>query len=89
MESVLGIYREGNLLRIDPCLPKALGEYQVKYKYGSSLYEIQIKNTFVSLGEKPVISIDGQTIVKPNIPLTDDGRIHQVNIEFFTQKNST
>ncbi len=68
-ESILGIYREGNNLRIDPCLPKILSEYQINYKFGSTLYKIQVKR-----------SVSREDITNPNIFLIDDGEIHYINI---------
>jgi len=79
-EFILGIYREGNTLRINPCLPKILPEYKINYKFGSSLYEIQVKQNSIEQTKKIGIVMDGQTINTPNIPLRDDGKIHQVSI---------
>jgi len=76
-ESILGISREGNTLRIKPCLPKALAQYKIKYKFGSSLYEININ---CKMGRSDEV---GQNTDSTLIALKDDGKVHNVNIEIF------
>ncbi len=44
IETILGIKIEKNHLIIDPTISKDWKEYQVKYKYGNSIYNINIKN---------------------------------------------
>ena len=38
------IYFGMNSLRITPCIPKEWKEYSIKYRYGSSIYNITVKN---------------------------------------------
>ena len=79
-ESIFGIYREGNNLRIDPCLAEILSEYQINYKFGLSDYIIQVKRCSDKQGKKPSITLDGKNIATTNIPLRDDGKIHHIDV---------
>lgn len=79
-ESLFGLHREGNTLRINPCLPDILTEYQVSYKFGQSVYEIKVE---YYPKEKDYVSnttIDGENVSSPIIDLIDDGQVHHVSI---------
>lgn len=44
IEHILGLKIEKGYLKIEPCIPKEWKEYQMKYKYCDSIYNITIKN---------------------------------------------
>lgn len=44
IEHILGLKIEKGYLKIEPCIPKEWKEYQIKYKYHDSIYNITIKN---------------------------------------------
>lgn len=44
IEWILGIQKRGNRLYINPCIPANWPEYKVNYRFGESLYKIQVKN---------------------------------------------
>lgn len=78
LESIVGFKLNGNKLTIDPCVPHSWRNYSVRYRYGSSYYDIK-----VSLGEKHTnkvqkISIDWQELETDTIELIDDGKEHKV-----------
>jgi cellobiose phosphorylase len=79
-ESILGLYREGHFLRIDPCLPKTLSKYQINYKFGKSIYEINVKNSFGEKYKSSSMTVDGEKIVDFKINLKDDGEKHFVDV---------
>mgnify|MGYP005834658999 CR=1 FL=1 len=81
MEHMLGIKKRGNMIYVDPCIPKEWDEYEVKYQYGSSVYNICIKNpNGVSKGVKS-ICIDGKIIEGNSFMLENDGAQHAVHVE--------
>ena len=44
LEWILGIRREGDRLRIAPCIPSEWREYEVHYRFGASVYRIRVLN---------------------------------------------
>jgi cellobiose phosphorylase len=63
---------------MDPVIPPEWDGFEIKYKYGETLYLIQINNpTHVARGVQR-IELDGQPLDGFSIPLTDDGLEHQV-----------
>jgi len=78
MEAILGFRKVGNTLVMDPVIPPEWDGFEIKYKYGETLYLIQINNpTHVARGVQR-IELDGQPLDGFSIPLTDDGLEHQV-----------
>jgi len=78
VESLLGVEREGSLLRIHPCLPKEWPEFKIRYRYGSALYKITIK---AGKGKAGRMIVDGIVSADNTIALTDDGLEHLVVAE--------
>jgi cyclic beta-1,2-glucan synthetase len=82
VESILGICKEGDFLRVDPCIPKAWAGFEVCFLHGASRYEVCVENPdgiergigFATLDEKP---IEGRP---PRLPLVNDGATHRVVI---------
>ena len=62
---VLGIDKEGNMLRVSP--HNTWNEYSFSYKYGSSVYNVHVTRTD-----------NGKKIGE--IELCDDGRVHEVEL---------
>lgn len=77
---MLGLKIRGDELVIDPCISCRWTEYTIKYRYKNTLYIIDIKNP--SGVNQGVVStqMDGRILNDNKIPLTDDGREHQINI---------
>jgi cyclic beta-1,2-glucan synthetase len=44
VEAILGLQREGDLLKLNPCIPSQWTGYTVTYRYGSTSYTIQVEN---------------------------------------------
>jgi len=77
-EGILGIQVRGQLLQVDPCIPRAWIGFEFTYRYRSSRYRIRVKNPRgVSRGIAHA-SLDGQELAGPicEITLVDDGRDH-------------
>jgi len=69
LESILGFSKRGDSLVIDPCIPSSWSEFSLDYRFGSSLYRIQVLNPSGLQKGKPF-----------SIPLVDDGQEHSVEI---------
>ncbi len=80
LEAILGLRRVGDVLRIDPCIPRLWSGYEMTYKFGDSSYHILVGNPeSVNRGVKEVV-LDGEVLDGIDIPLMGDGRDHQVHI---------
>jgi cyclic beta-1,2-glucan synthetase len=80
IEAILGITRQGSSLHIDPCIPHQWPGFKVEYRFGKSLYKINVENTGgVNRGIRE-ISLDGNTLSEGGVPLADDGQIHEIRV---------
>jgi cellobiose phosphorylase len=70
VESLLGIRREGQNLRVDPSLPASWPGFRFTYRYGGATYRCNV----VAGGDRA--GPTGGTLV----PLVDDGAEHHVEI---------
>jgi cellobiose phosphorylase len=91
VETLLGLQLEADQLRIAPCIPADWESYKIHYRYRDTFYHITIRR----VGEKPEhvsrVTLDGAVISgdgmdragRPQgmIPLVDDRRDHQVEVE--------
>ena len=80
LESILGFRKEGNSLRMEPCIPEAWREFSLDFYFGSSVYSIEVRNPSGLERDASKVSLDGIPIDGP-IPLIDDGRFRTVVIE--------
>lgn len=78
MDHLLGIKKQGNSILLDPCIPQSMNEYSIRYVYGSSVYNIAVKNPGHKNTTVQKIIIDGKTTETNRIELVDDGRTHEV-----------
>ena len=76
LEWILGFRREGDRLRIRPCVPGEWPGYRIHYRYGKALYRIDVVNGEGSRSFS--VELDGVRREQDFIHLTDDGRDHTV-----------
>ena len=80
IEYILGLKVENGYLKIDPCMPKDWTQYQIQYKWGESVYWINVKNlSHVNRGVKKVL-LDGNE-VENNIRLDGSARSYKIEVE--------
>ena len=82
LESLLGLRVEAGTLRIAPCLPAHWETFALNYRYRTTLYQIQVRQT--SAPEGPDITVDGAEIPGSSIALVDDGGTHTVRMQVHT-----
>ncbi len=76
---ILGIQPDYDGLRVDPCIPSSWEGFQVTRKFRGATYNIVVKNPdHVSRGVKQV-TIDGQMVMGPHLPLCHGGT-HEVEV---------
>lgn len=82
VESILGLQKRGNTLRIRPCIPREWRGFRLTYLFGESRYLISVANPHGQNQGLTSVTVDGHLLTGSNqdIPLIDDGRIHRVQI---------
>jgi len=60
IEWILGIRREGDRLRLEPRIPAGWPGFRAEYRYGGSVYAIEVRNRQAGGGSGPVLTIDGK-----------------------------
>jgi cellobiose phosphorylase len=80
LESLLGLKREGDKLRIAPCLPGDWEACKVHYRYRKTVYHI----TVLQPGDGGVASMTVDGVEQPDtaISLVDDHQEHSVEVKF-------
>jgi cellobiose phosphorylase len=86
IEAILGLTRLGNKLKIDPCIPADWPSFQLTYRFGSTSYGVSVENPEkVNRGVRQVV-FNGIPLPDNSIPLTDDGRQHEVRVVMGSQR---
>ena len=82
VESILGLRIEGNVLRLDPCIPKSWPRFEITLRHGASRYEIKVENPQSVQRGVAAAELDGANIAaRPLVfPLKDDGAIHRLRV---------
>ena len=80
VEAILGVVKQGAMLSIHPCIPRDWRQYEIRYRYGRSLYIIAVHVTD-DIAAAVAISVDGKLLDTPAIPLVDDGAQHDVTVQ--------
>ena len=72
-ESLLGLRREGAVLRLAPCIPASWPSYSVSLRIGRTRWEIRIENPEGRTGGIGQLTVDGKPVAGSAVPLVDDG----------------
>lgn len=75
IESLLGLQRSADSLRLQPLLPADWPGFSLDYRFGSTLYRIEVLQ---QAGDKTSLSLDGVPIDGIQCPLLDDGHEHHI-----------
>ena len=78
---ILGLNINGNILKVNPCIPSNWTEYKIRFRYGKSVYNIKVlnktgKNTGVSK-----ILLNGIETKENQILLENNGNIYTIEVE--------
>jgi len=78
VESLLGIRRHGDRLSLSPCLPDHWPSFELKYRFGRSVYEIVVTR---NARAHATLEVDG--VLQPDLTvlLRDDGHLYRVAID--------
>jgi cyclic beta-1,2-glucan synthetase len=80
IESILGLRIEGDILHLDPCIPRSWDGFRISMRHRSARYEIEVDNTAGANRGVAVASIDGRAVgERPlRLQLADDGLTHRL-----------
>lgn len=80
IECILGLKIKNGFLSVEPCIAKTWKEYEIKYKYKTSIYHIVVKNKDGKNTGVEKFIVNGAEVEEKKIPLSDDGRIYNIQI---------
>ncbi len=80
VETLLGVNREGDQLRLAPRLPMAWPSCKIHYRYHQTVYHISVSRLAHDSGATPSLLLDGKEISGSTIPLRDDRHEHTVEM---------
>jgi cellobiose phosphorylase len=69
------LQRIGGELALHPCLPREWTEYELRYRFGSSLYVISVTQRDAGA---TTLQLDGVEQTGLRFALLDDGNVHNV-----------
>ena len=80
IESILGARFLGDILALDPCIPKTWPRFEMTLRYRSAHYEVVVENPEAVCGGVAFAEADGGVIAERplRLKLLDDGVIHHV-----------
>jgi cyclic beta-1,2-glucan synthetase len=78
VEEVLGLKVRGNTMQLDPVIPGGWQGFQLRYRYGEAIYEIQVENPEGCERGVSWVEIDGQRVRERVIPLRRDLIKHRI-----------
>ncbi len=78
---ILGFNVENGKLKIEPHIPDEWEEYEIRYKYGDSLYNIKVKNNKDNRKEEQTFTVNGEIIEENKIKLDKNGGIYHIDVE--------
>ena len=83
VEAVLGFYKQGDKLRIAPCIPREWDGFQITYRHRGrqvTRYDIDVQNPDHVCAGVARIDMDGQTLGAAVVTLLDDGKTHALRV---------
>jgi cellobiose phosphorylase len=81
LQGILGLTRHGQTLRLRPCIPSNWQGFHIRYRYGSTLYEIEVQRDAGETRGSAQLSLDGVPQPSTQISLVDDGAVHYVSLQ--------
>jgi cyclic beta-1,2-glucan synthetase len=80
LEGMLGFDKRGERLRLNPCIPTTWPRFRIEYRYGTSVYTIDVENPAGVSNGVASLTVDGVVSTDGCVHLLDDGALHAVTI---------
>jgi cyclic beta-1,2-glucan synthetase len=89
VESILGLRREGDVLRLDPCIPKTWLRFKITVRFRSARYEILVENPDGVYDGIVAVAVDGAAIEDwpLGLKMLDDCVTHHVTVRLGAEVN--
>jgi cyclic beta-1,2-glucan synthetase len=80
IESILGLHLDGDVLRLDPCIPKTWPRFEMAVRFRSAHYEIVVENPASVCRGVVAAMVDGAMVneLPFALKMQDDGVTHQL-----------
>ena len=78
----IGLKKEGNTLRFEPCIPEEWESFELKYLFGNTIYNITFLQTLREPKKEMKVLLDEAEQADKIIVLKDDGVEHLVVVKF-------
>ncbi len=80
LEEVLGFQRRGDILTINPVIPKEWSGFRLRYRFQNTTYRIAVENPDHCSRGVVLLEVDGVSTADQRISLRDDGQTHEVRV---------
>ena len=80
IQYILGLNIYHNCMSFNPCIPKEWEEFEIKYKFGESIYNIKVKNQNRKNSGVSYVIMNGEEVGN-NIQLDGTGKIFNIEVE--------
>jgi len=82
VESILGLRLHGDVLHLDPCIPRGWPAFEILLRHGAAQYEIRVENPDGVEHGVAFAAVDGKAIVERPLclRLADDGATHRLQV---------
>jgi len=80
LESILGLRRRGRSFAVAPCVPGSWNGFVVRWRHGTSHYEITVENPEHRNRGVAQAVLDGVRVDPRAIPLSDEAGVHRLRV---------
>jgi len=88
VEEILGLKVRGDVLRVDPVIPAAWDDFNIRYSYREAVYELKVENPDHVGQGVAWIEMDGRRLDKPMLSLDGSAVKHKVVVRMGIQEDS-
>ena len=80
VQNILGLKIENETLSINPCISSEWQEYEIRYKFGESIYNIKVQNPNRKCTGVEKFLLNGVEITEKKIRILDNGKVNEIQI---------
>jgi cyclic beta-1,2-glucan synthetase len=80
VETILGFGKRGDVLTIQPRVPRGWPGFTIDYRFGASDYRVTVEQVDATPGDGADVTLDGRRVENGEVHLVDDGSTHQVHV---------
>jgi cellobiose phosphorylase len=80
LEEILGFQRRGDILTINPVIPKDWSGFRLRYRFQNTTYRIAVENPDHCSHDVILMELDGVSAAEKTVRLCDDGLSHEVRV---------